>query len=80
MVLASDATHYYENFLKRKPFPIVVDLEDMLTGFDTIRTLASSIELVVPGHDPLVTQLFVAEGHSGFVWRLDNGPIKPLPA
>ena len=52
----------------------------MLTAFDTIQTLASSTELVVPGHDPLVTQLFVAEGHSGFVWRLDNGPIKPLPA
>lgn len=80
MVLASDATHYYENFLKRKPFPIVVDLEDMLAGFDTIQTLATSTELVIPGHDPLVTNLFSPEGHSGFVWRLDTGPIKPMPA
>ena len=80
MVLASDATHYYENFLKRKPFPIVVDLEAMMCGFDTIKTLATSTELVVPGHDPLVTELFPPEGNSGFVWRLDKGLVKPFPA
>ena len=34
MCLASDAAHYYENFLRRKPFPIVVDVEEMLAGFD----------------------------------------------
>jgi len=79
MVLASDATHYYENFLKRKPFPIVVDLEAMMRGFDTIKTLATSTELVVPGHDPLVTELFAPEGHSGFIWRLDTGLVKPFP-
>lgn len=35
MVLASDAAHFYENYLARKPFPIVVDLQDMLDGFAT---------------------------------------------
>ena len=59
--------HYYENFLARRPFPIVVDIEDMLTGYDTLQTLASDISLVVPGHDPLVTELFPAYGDSGFV-------------
>jgi len=79
LCLASDATHYYENFLTRKPFPIVVDVAAMLRGFDLISSLASDTRLVVPGHDPLVTSLFPAEGHSGFVWRLDKGPVKPLP-
>jgi glyoxylase-like metal-dependent hydrolase (beta-lactamase superfamily II) len=75
LCLASDAAHYYENFLERKPFPIVVDLEDMFRGFDIIQALASAPGLVIPGHDPLVTQRFAADGSSGFVWRLDLGPI-----
>ena len=54
MCLASDGTHYYENFLKRKPFPIVVDVEDMLRGFDRIQALASCTEMVIPGHDCLL--------------------------
>jgi len=79
MCLASDATHYYENFLRRKPFPIVVDVEAMLAGFDRIQALASRTGLVIPGHDPLVTSLFPAFGTSGFVWRLDAGPQAALP-
>ena len=79
LCLASDATHYYENFITRKPFPIVVDVEQMLQGFDTIIQLASEPALVIPGHDPLVRSLFPQEGHSGFVWRLDVGAQGPLP-
>ena len=48
MCLASDASHYYENYLTRRPFPIVVDLQDMFSGFDTIQALASKPELVIP--------------------------------
>ena len=52
LVLASDAAHFYENFLARKPFPIVVDLQNMLDGFEMLRRLASAPRLIVPGHDP----------------------------
>ncbi|MEM9577376.1 MAG: N-acyl homoserine lactonase family protein [Pseudomonadota bacterium] len=78
MVLASDAAHFYENFLARKPFPIVVDLQDMMDGFDMLHTLASRQELVIPGHDPLVTQVF-PQDLDDFVWRLDNGPLAKIP-
>ncbi len=78
LVLASDASHYYENFRERKPFPIVVDLEPMLKGYDTLLTLAGSAERVVPGHDPLVRELFPRVENTGFAWRLDKGPIKAL--
>jgi glyoxylase-like metal-dependent hydrolase (beta-lactamase superfamily II) len=71
--LASDATHYYENFICAKPFPIYADLQDMLDGFESICSLADDEKLVVPGHDPLMTNLFPAYGSSGFVWRLDGG-------
>ena len=73
LCLASDAAHYYENFISGKPFPIVADLEDMLEGFATIRRLGGSDARVIPGHDPLVTERFPSEGTSGFVWRLDKG-------
>ena len=78
MCLASDAKHFYENFLTGKPFPIVVDLEDMLNGFKLIKNLASDVNLVIPGHDPLLKDFFPKEGGSGFVWRLDKGPVSPI--
>lgn len=72
MCLASDAAHFYENAFAKKPFPIVVDLQNMLDGFDRLHTLASSKQLIIPGHDPLVGQLF-AQGAAPFIWRLDQG-------
>ena len=55
LVLASDASHFYENFEQKKLFPIVVDAEAMLKGFDRLIELAGGDpKRVVPGHDPLV--------------------------
>lgn len=78
LCLASDATHYYENVFERKPFPIVVDTEDMLNGFARLEKLASKRELIIPGHDPLVTQLFPKVGPD-FAFRLDKGPSHDFP-
>ena len=74
LCLASDAAHYYENFLEGKPFPIVADLQPMLDGFATLMRLGGGAERVIPGHDPAVTRRFPASGQSGFAWRLDVGP------
>ena len=78
LVLASDAAHFYENVRTRKPFPIVVDLEDMLAGFETLKRLATAPRLIVPGHDPLV-QTHFPQGPAGHVWRLDRGPLRDPP-
>ena len=75
LVLASDAAHFYENVSARKPFPIVVDLADMLDGFDTLERLASAPGLMVPGHDPLVRSYF-PQGPAPHISRLDQGPVK----
>ena len=66
LCLASDAAHYYKNFLAQKPFPIVGRLEHMIEGWKTVQLLASSRELVIPGHDPLVTRLFPVYGQADF--------------
>ncbi|MGI9401690.1 MAG: N-acyl homoserine lactonase family protein [Rhizobiaceae bacterium] len=78
LCLASDAAHYYENAFFKKPFPIVVDLEDMLTGFNRVIELASDKRLVIPGHDPLVMDIFERAGPE-FAVRLDTGPIGEFP-
>lgn len=75
LVLASDAAHYYENFMARKPFPIVVDLQNMLDGFDTLTRLSSAPQSIIPGHDPLVRLMFPQHGES-HIHRLDVGPDK----
>ncbi len=76
VVLASDASHYYEHFLTGKPFPIVVDVEDMLQGFKTIQTLAQSVNHVIPGHDPLVRQYYPAAfNDDDTIIRLDLPPV-----
>ncbi|MEM6385816.1 MAG: N-acyl homoserine lactonase family protein [Pseudomonadota bacterium] len=74
LVLASDAAHFYENFERRVPFPLVVDVEKMLTGFDTLYRLASTPDLIVPGHDPLVRKYFPND-IGDEIWRLDRGRI-----
>lgn len=78
LCLASDAAHYYENFLQRKPFPIVADVEAMLTGFDTLHALGKSAGRIIPGHDPFVTQAFPKLDSCDFAWRLDLGPVQDI--
>ena len=50
----------------------------MLDGFEKIKRLASSDDLVIPGHDPLIKDFFPLHERSNFVWRLDKGPIKQI--
>ncbi|WP_136656778.1 N-acyl homoserine lactonase family protein [Nitratireductor sp. XY-223] len=74
LCLASDAAHYYENFIHQKSFPIVDSIEDMHNGWKTIQALATHRDLVIPGHDPLVTRHFPGLDNIPFGWRLDLGP------
>ena len=54
VVLASDASHFYDNIHNQSPFPIVFHVGDMLEGYDKLLRLAESPAHLVPGHDPLV--------------------------
>jgi glyoxylase-like metal-dependent hydrolase (beta-lactamase superfamily II) len=60
VVLASDASHFYENIETDRPFPILHSMPDMYGAFDRINELASAPHLVVPGHDPAVLARFEA--------------------
>lgn len=61
VVLASDATHYYEELERDRPGSLVADVVETYAGFDLLRELAAREgTTLVPGHDPLVLERFPA--------------------
>lgn len=54
VILASDASHYYDNILGGRPFPIVHNVAKMLDGHRRLLAEAGDPRFLVPGHDPQV--------------------------
>ena len=63
-VITSDNMYLYENMEKRVPIAQTLDAASNLAAQDRIRSLASELSLIVPGHDPAVFERYtlVAEG------------------
>lgn len=76
VVLASDVSHFYENMEQGRPFPVCVNVADMLESYDRVRAAAPSPAHIVPGHDPLVMQRYpaVSPALEGIAVRLDRAP------
>ena len=76
VVLASDASHYYENIETNRPFPICVDVAATLDSYELVRAAAPSPAHIVPGHDPLVMRRYPAPSPAldGIAVRLDVMP------
>lgn len=78
VVVASDSAHLYESVIANAPFPSVYRVDEMVDGFRTIYHLANgSWAHVVPGHDPMVMDLYPAPTREleGIVVRLDQAPL-----
>jgi len=83
VVLASDASHLYFNMQQEQAFPAVYRVDEMMRGFRTLHRLAEgSWDRVVPGHDPMVMELYPALNSEleGIVARLDVAPRPFRPA
>ncbi|MGV9797616.1 N-acyl homoserine lactonase family protein [Mycobacterium sp. NPDC003449] len=65
VVLASDASHTYEEFEAERPFHIASSLPEMYTGLRWLRERSAEAE-VIPGHDPEVMRRYPVDD-SGFV-------------
>ena len=80
VLLASDASHYYEHWVRRVPFSICWSQSELMNSYETFEQLADSEDHVIPGHDPLVRALYaplsVAAGDSAV--RLDVAPVRTL--
>jgi len=76
VVLASDTSHFYEHFEKKRVFTTVFNVGEVIDGYDTLHQLADSPSHIVPGHDPLVMQRYpAAAGLEGIAVRLDVAPL-----
>ena len=76
VVLASDSSHYYENFEADRPFSIAWEPDRVRAGFRALRALADSEQHIVPGHDPMVLDRYPAPSPElqGIAVRLDVMP------
>ncbi|MCE9638826.1 MAG: N-acyl homoserine lactonase family protein [Betaproteobacteria bacterium] len=76
VVLASDATHYYEHIEGDRCFVTVYNVGDTLEGYSILRRLAASPKHIIPGHDPLVMQRYpaVSKALDGIAVSLDVEP------
>ncbi len=76
VVLASDASHMYDNFESMAPYPIVFNVGTMLSGFERLKTLGDGPGHIIPGHDPLVMARYPAAtpATEGIVALLDADP------
>ncbi len=77
VVLASDASHFYEHFEKNRVFPTMFNVGEAVDGYATLQRLAQSPRHIVPGHDPLVMHRYpaVSPALEGIAVRLDVDPI-----
>lgn len=80
VVLASDASHFYSGYLGGDVYPVLFHIGETLDGYRRVKELAGGPLHVIPGHDPLVMQLFPASTPSldGKVARLDMAPDAEL--
>tara|TARA_B100000676_G_scaffold310117_1_gene375631 strand:+ start:2503 stop:3300 length:798 start_codon:yes stop_codon:yes gene_type:complete len=76
VVLASDASHYYENFEENVTFTTVENIFLMHEGFRKLHKLARTPAHIVPGHDPAVLRRYPAPSPEleGIIARLDVAP------
>ena len=75
VVLASDASHYYDNMRGHAPFPIVFNVADMLAGYATLARFADSPEHIIPGHDPAVLARYPTVGGQQDIVALHLPPV-----
>jgi glyoxylase-like metal-dependent hydrolase (beta-lactamase superfamily II) len=76
VVLASDAAHYYANLHRRSPFPIVYNIGDMCEGWGTCERLAGHPDRIIPGHDPLVRELYPRVDGAADAYALHQAPLR----
>ncbi len=78
VVVASDASHYYEHFERGTCFPVTFHLGEVLEGYRKLGRLAESPRHIIPGHDPLVLERYPAAepGLEGIAVRLDAEPAR----
>lgn len=61
-VLCGDLHYLYRNIKEDMPSLIQLDIPECLAAFDKVKKFASSHDLIIPGHDPLLTVIYPEPG------------------
>jgi glyoxylase-like metal-dependent hydrolase (beta-lactamase superfamily II) len=79
LCLASDAAHFYDNIARESAFPVVADVCATLEGHEQIMRLASTPDHLVPGHDPLVMELYAPHSDDPLIREVSRAPVRSGP-
>jgi glyoxylase-like metal-dependent hydrolase (beta-lactamase superfamily II) len=80
VLLASDASHYYANFLENRPYALSVDLLETLDTYRRLHTLVERSDQIVPGHDPRLRAIYPHSEVNGVqLFALHEQPAWPPP-
>lgn len=77
IVLASDASHYYEHFQCGRCFPLMFHVGQAQEGYRRLHELAESPAHIIPGHDPAVMARYPAASAAlqGIAVSLHEAPL-----
>ncbi len=78
LCLASDAAHFFGNVRYASPFPVTVDVAATLHGHDKVVKLAGTADLLIPGHDPLVAEIYPAYPEDSAIFDLGQPPSRSI--
>lgn len=57
-ILGSDCGHLFRNYQEDWPSSLIVNMVDWMRSFEKLRSRVSSLELLFPGHDPLMSHAY----------------------
>jgi len=63
-ILGSDCGHLFRNYQEDWPSIFITNLTEWMKSYDKLRAKVSSMDLLFPGHDPIMTENYpkIAEG------------------
>ncbi|MDB5876289.1 MAG: fold hydrolase [Ramlibacter sp.] len=81
VTLAGDVTSFFDNIRRHRPFVAAVNVSQMLRSYDKVRETVPSLDYLIPGHDPLVMEIYPAprDDLKGIVAQLDLPPLQSIP-
>lgn len=79
LVIASDAAHFYDVITEQHPFAVIVSLPEMCAGWERLFELGAATERVVPGHDPLVAEIYPQYHNDKMSVILSAPPLQKTP-
>ena len=57
-IIGSDCAHVFQNYREDWPSAFIIDLVAWMKTYEKLRARASSLDLIFPGHDPIMSERY----------------------